>query len=252
VDAASPGRGVVLNRFSGLRYLLWREAAVWSIGMLAYLGLMSALIVAGNARSGGGPPPAELFGREFGATATATFPFYYFGWMAPVLMACLLGAVKPSLRHLRVLPISTAGAVAVLLGRPAARIGAIWGTAAIVFLTTTGAIPAALRADVFVWFVGVVALAHAVQVRGAPTNRLALAGFLLAGTVGAGLLASRGVVPIIEPLARELRLASPALLGAAALTAAALVNWHTLTRGRHAYRARGARGQASGEFAVTG
>lgn len=236
-DELSPGHGVVLNRFSGLGYLVWREAAVWSIGMLAYLGLMYALIVLGNARSGGGPPPAEIFGREFGPGAAGTFPFYYFGWMPAVLVACLLGAVKPSLRHLRVLPISTPGAVGVLMARPAARVGAIWGTAAIVFLATTGGIPAALRGDVFVWFAGLVALAHSVQLRGPRSNRFGLAWLMVTGAVVASALKTFDVLQLVEQFARALLLTGPALLGAGALAAAALVNWYTLTRGHDAYRA---------------
>jgi hypothetical protein len=228
-------RVAILNRFSGVRYFLWREAVLWLFVVVAALVGLYAILLFGPARHA---PSAIAELLEGFSQPLRSFPYVDGGWFPLLVVSCFPCfpplPSRPSPRHLRTLPLSTSALNALVLAVPVVR----WLTNCLVvgamFVLLTGSIPQSFRWGVLLWFVAFTAFAHALQLRWVEPRRW-FAAAVVVGLLIVTILARRTSVPILGAFVVAYPL-NVLLAGGVALMGAALLNHSTLTRREAIYR----------------
>jgi hypothetical protein len=227
----TPARVAILNRFTGIGYFLWRDAILWSGVAAGTLVVLYVVILVGPARGEQSAATELLVGFSEPLRA---FPYLESGWVLLLVLSCFQAILPlPSRRLLRTLPLSTSGLNALVLSVSVVRWLINGLVVAAMFVLLAGSLPP-VHWGVILWFLGLTALAHAIQLRSAQPHRYPAA-FLLLGVLAVGILARGRGLPMFEAFLVAYPL-NVLLAGGVTLLIAALLNHLTLTRRHAIYR----------------
>ena len=218
-------------RLTGVRYLLWRDAAI----SLVYAGTVMAVLAALSVVTETGGPSAHIRRVTLSVMPGPGEPLSRLGWLVLLLSCAPAGLLwQNALRHVRALPLSAFQVSALLAAVALSRWLAFWLLAALL-ASLDSSVSVVFRPDALLAFVGI---GSAVQAAGLRWTGTSPARLIIGASVTAGLVIGGSIwLADVLPAAAAAVGASPwTFVGLITLASAVLLNLHTLTRRSATFR----------------